>query len=67
MPSKACSVADRNPLAQRIDYLERFCISGAVIYSFYVLYVVCTVYRYPYDFVFIQHKAAVTFVVVVAL
>jgi hypothetical protein len=67
MPSKACGVADLNPLVQRIDYLERFRISGAVIYSFYVLHVVCTVYRYPYDFVFIQHKATVTFVVVVAL
>ena len=67
MPSKACGVADLNPLIQRIDYLERFCISGAGIYSFNVLHVVCTVYRYPYDFVFIQHKAAVTFVVVVSI
>ena len=67
MPSKACGVADLNPLVQRIDYLERFRISGAVIYRFYVLHIVRTVYGHPYYFVFVKDNATITFVVVISI
>ena len=67
MTAKARRIADLSPLIQRIDHLQSFRISGAVIYRFYVLHVVRTVYGHPYDFVFVEDNATITFVVVVAL